>query len=199
LAEAQAVRGHGEGKAGSPVELTTALAFEFDDDALPSVDALLEEARRLRGQGATDLAIIANRPRLSPDMVAFERTLTALCEEEALDGGRIRVHLDTTDLRTTQLAEAAARFERAGAWMIQVGTWQGEGPGFTQTQVVRRAVSTHVLVKWDYPIQTPATLLLSASEGIDRFNAVAPGALVRQAQRISDSGWLTVPAEGVDY
>lgn len=192
--------GQGGSDDGShPVELTTALEFHTKRAAFPPTDELLDEGRRLRQDGATDLAFLLDRERLCPQMRAADDMLAALCEDQAVRGGRIRVHLDTTGLANEQIAEVAARADRAGAWMVQTGTWQGERSGFQTTQIVRRALSDPVLVKWGYPLQTPATMLLSVAAGIDRFNAESPGHLLRTARTSSDNGWLTVPLEGLDF
>jgi deoxyribose-phosphate aldolase len=181
-------------------DLTTAVEFYGKRAGLPHPDGIVLEARNLRKQGATDVALVADAERLAPtNSAAFARTLAMLVQDQATLEGRVRVHLDTTGLIHEEIASAAAMFEQAGAWMVQTGTWQGERASFTQAQVMRRAVSPGVLVKWTHPVKTPATMLLCMSAGIDRFNTDDPESLLREAQSCSDGGWLTAPLEGVDY
>jgi deoxyribose-phosphate aldolase len=175
--------------------------LDFDHRHTGDVDeqAWTDQARRLSGEGASELAVIANAERLSPDRQAgFVAAVQRLASLQGQCGFRLRVHLDATGLSDAAIAAACRVFAACGVWMVQGGTWLGERVAFRHVTLMREALGPGPLLKWTNPVSSLHVLLLAIAEGVDRFNADV-------ADILSDASWqeclapLTVPLEDVDY
>ena len=185
--------------ADTGVGLVAGLDFEHRHSGGVNEHAWAEEVRKLSDGGASELAVIANAERLSPEsqgsLVAALERLVSL-EEQC--GFRLRVHLDPTGLSDSAIVAACELFAACGVWMVQGGTWLGERAGFRHVTLMRDALGSGPLLKWTHPVPSLHVLLLALAEGVDRFNADIADILrnARWQQRLTP---ITVPLPGIDY
>lgn len=177
------------------------VGLDFPQRHTGAVDeqAWSEEARQLSGEGASELAIIANDERLSPvRQASFIEAVQRLASLQDQCGFRLRVHLDPTGLNDPAIGAACRLFTACGVRVVQGGTWLGQRAGFRHVTLMREALGPGPLLKWTNPVSSLHVLLLAIAEGVDRFNADVAGIL-------SDASWqerlapLTVPLEDLDY
>lgn len=191
-AAAQALQGTG-------VPVATALGWHQDDTSPLDTATLLEEARSLAGQGATELALIATRGRLAVADDLFASQAGAVVGELDGAGVRVRAILGTEDLDCDAVAAFCRRARDLGVWMVQAGSWRGERTSLSHIEAMRDALGPEVLLKWTTPVRSMDTLLLCIAEGVSRFNADVDN-LMGQARARAWAGIpLTVPLRGVDY
>lgn len=199
LVRPEHVRLAAEQVAGGSVGVATALGwYRPDTDRFTTAD-MLAEAATLMDAGASELAIVATKPRLLPagghelaDQVA------ALVEALTPHAARVRVVLDTANLSVEEMRTTCRHSAQAGAWMVQGGSWRGQRTGLSQMSLLRAALEPSVLLKWTEPVKSVDSLLLCIGLGVDRFNADSEK-LVADAARAERDGPLTVPVAGVDY
>jgi deoxyribose-phosphate aldolase len=207
--------------AGSDLGVVSAVEFH-DAPRLPlRPAALVEEGLRLAEAGATDVGLIADPARALPVeagrqhahsppagaptgagaavLHGFTDLVAALTEGLQPFGTRVRAHIDVTSMTAEQAAHAAQAAHRAGASMVQVGTWRHDFASFPAVQATRRVLGPSVALKWTTPVRSLAMLLFAFGEGVDRFNVDDIGRLLTEARKSAMAGPLLAPVEGLDY
>jgi deoxyribose-phosphate aldolase len=181
------------------VGLIAGLDFDHRHSSPIDSGAWIEEARQLSGEGASELALIANAERLSPEnRTRFVAAVLRLVSLRDQCGFRLRVHLDPSGLSDASITAACRVFAGCGVWMVQSGSWLGERAGLRHVTLMREALGSGPLLKWTNPVPSLHVLLLALAEGVDRFNADV-------AAILSEASWqerlapLTVPLKEVDY
>jgi deoxyribose-phosphate aldolase len=186
--------------AGTSVGVVT-LPGWGDDGVQPLADeALLAEARRLAGDGATDLGLLANAERLEAgDGRPFAEEVVALVGAMHASGARVRVILDTDGLTPEATTAACQLLGATGAWLVQGGSWLGTArTGLSRIQLMRAALPDHVSLKWTFPVRSLDSMMICIGERVDRFNGDAESILEHAARRAA-YGPLIVPAPETDY
>lgn len=185
--------------AGTSVAVVTVLGWRGDEVDHLAGAALCAEAGRLVGQGATDLAVLADAGRLAKDdgrQLADE--VCAVVDSVGDRTARVRVVLDTDGLTADATTGACELLGATGAWLLQGGSWHGKRTGFSRLQLMRAALPERVRLKWTFPVRSLDAMMIGVAEGVDRFNG-DPGPLVDEAVRRCASRPLVVPCPEVDY
>ncbi|WP_406830509.1 hypothetical protein ABEG17_16140 [Pedococcus sp. KACC 23699] len=171
-----------------------------ENDVRPlSTHELLTEARRLVGDGATEVGLLADASRLKGDQgLRFVDSASSLVGAMRDHGARVRVVLDTDNLTPDDTVAVCHRLASTGAWLVQGGSWLGARTSLTRIQLMRGSLPPHVRLKWTSPIRTLDAMLICIAEGVDRFNG-DPATLLSEAARRIELGSLVVPVRGVDY
>ncbi|WP_330474602.1 hypothetical protein [Terrabacter sp. C0L_2] len=183
---------------GTGLAVITALDFHRRRTGRPSEEGWAEEARRLAGRGASELAVIANAERLSEaGNGAFMRSIERLISQQDEHGYRLRVQLDAGGLTDQGVATACRAFAKRGVWMVQGGTELGARTAFRQIRLMREALGTEPLLKWTTRVSFHV-MLLALGEGVDRFNADVVQ-LLEEARRQEGLAPLAIPLAGLDY
>jgi deoxyribose-phosphate aldolase len=186
--------------AGMPVSVVTLPGWCNADVEPLATKALLAEARRLAGEGATDLGVVANRERLMSDNGrGFADDVTALVEVMQPRDVRVRVILDTCGLTADAIVAACELLGTTGAWLVQGGLWIGARTGLSQIQLMRAALPEAVRLKWTCPVRSLDAMLICIAEGVDLFNGDSTSLLKEAARRNAAGCPLVVPVRGVDY
>jgi deoxyribose-phosphate aldolase len=186
--------------AGTPVGVVTIPGWRNGEVEPLSSRALLAEGRRLAGEGATDLGMIANAEQLAAAAGReFADDVTALVEAMRPCGARVRVVLDTDGASPDASAAACELLGTTGIWLVQGGSWRGTArTGLSRIQLMRAALPDDVSLKWTFPVRSLDSMLICIAEGVDRFNG-DPEALLKSAERHTALGPLIVPVRGLDY
>lgn len=212
---------------GSGVGVSSAVEFH-DVPGLPlRADAVIGQAQQLAQAGATDVAIMADAGRAagsfwsegatervgeaglvgsgrpagdaSSQLGVFAQVVADLVAALEPLGVRVRVHIDDSSMSHEQVSRTAVAAQRAGVWMVQVGTWRQDCAGFAAVQAARDVLDPSVLVKWTNPVRSLPTLLFALGQGVDRFNTEDVPRLLAEARRSAVAGPLTAPVAGLDY
>lgn len=68
--------------------------------------------------------------------------------------GMTRVLLHTQALPDPQLTQACHEASRAGARLVQGGTWAGDKAAFDQLRTMREVLPASTLLKWATPVRS---------------------------------------------
>lgn len=200
IARPEVVPAAGLHVAGTSVGLVTIPGWRDDEVDALTTKALLAEARRLVGYGATDLGLLADVGRLDGEQgLRFADDVTALAEEMRASGARVRVIVDTDGMPPVALVAACELLGVTGAWLVQGGSWCGTArTGLSRVQLMRAALPLDVRLKWTLPVRSLDSMMICIAEGVDRFNA-DPEVILREAKRRIALGRLVVPNRETDY
>jgi len=199
IARPEVVSSVGLHSAGTSVGVVSIPGWRNHEVEPLATKALLAEARRLAGDGATDLGMLADAVRLKADGGRrFVDAAAALVEAMHAYGTRVRVVLDTDGLTPDATAAACQLLGTTGAWLVQGGSWRGARTSLSRIQLMRAALPEGVKLKWTFPVRSLDSMLICIAEGVDRFNG-DPDTLLSEAARRLAAGPLVVPVRGVDY
>jgi deoxyribose-phosphate aldolase len=184
--------------------VVTGLGFYLPGTAVMTEADLLEEADRAVDQGADEVAVIVNTPRLRHQGAAhgqrpFLSALTALAAQQHDQGFRLRVHLEADGLEDEEITTLCRVLADAGVWMVQAGSWQEPRASYRHLLPMRAAMGRGPLLKWTTPLSSFHVALLAMGDGVDRFNASPLPQLVSEAKRHAKLAPLAVPLAGLDY
>ena len=186
--------------AGTSVGLVTMPGWRDDEVEALATKAMLAEARRLVGYGATDLGLLADVGRLEVHQGRqFAHDVAALVEEIRASGARVRVIVDTDGMPPDALVAVCELVGATGAWLVQGGSWRGWArTGLSRVQLMRAALPPDVRLKWTYPVRSLDSMMICIAEGVDRFNGDSE-VILREAERRIEVGHLVVPDRACDY
>lgn len=189
--------------AGTDVAVVTGLGFSRPSTQVLTEEELLAEARPLIAQGASELAVIANAPRLQLERNGssgeFVAALVALAGRQQEFGFRMRVHVEVRDLDKGEIKDLCGVLASAGVWMVQAGSWEDPNVSYRQLLPMREALGNEPLLKWTTPLRSVRVMLLAMSYGVDRFNAQHVTQLLDDAKELADVAPLAVPLAELDY
>lgn len=185
---------------GSGVAVATTVDHHHPGGAASSPTQLRAHAQELVDQGANELSIVVTRDALAHGWSPGASTRIETVGE-VLDsiGGTTRVLLHTDDLPGRQLTRVCQEASRAGARLIEGGTWAGDQTAFDQLRAMREALPVGTLLKWASPVRSLPMLLLAVAHGADRCNAQQPHLILRQARHMHSAGPIEVPRQGLDF
>jgi deoxyribose-phosphate aldolase len=185
--------------AGTPVGLVTLVGWHDGMVEPSSGTVLCAQGIRLVADGATDVAVLADRGRLEADGGRrFARDVRALVEVVQARGARVRVVLDTAGQTPAATAAACELLGTTGAWLVQGGAWRGGRTNLSRLQVMRAALPDEVRLKWAVPVRTLDSMMIGIAEGLDLFEGDS-GSLLEDAEQRASLCRLVVPARGLDY
>lgn len=188
---------------GADVAVVTGLGFGRPSTLALTEEELLAEARPLIAQGASELAVIVNAPRLKAERVdgspEFVSSLVSLAARQQELGFRMRVHVEGRELGEEKLRDLCGVLASAGVWMVQAGSWEDPNVSYRQLLPMREALGNEPLLKWTTPVRSVRVMLLAMSYGVDRFNAQAVRQFLDEAAQLAEVSPLAVPLAELDY
>ena len=181
---------------GTGVATGTVIGFPH---GTTSTAAKTAESRRALEDGASELDMVLHIGRLrSGDLAAVTDDIAAVVA--VAEGRVVKVILETAYLSDEQVVAGSKAAEAAGASFVKTSTgFAGGGATMHHLQLMRDAVSPAVRIKASGGVRGLDTLLQMRAIGVDRFGTSATDTILKDVQRLADTGATSGATDSSSY
>jgi deoxyribose-phosphate aldolase len=182
--------------AGTPVATGTVIGFPHGST---STAAKTAESRRALDDGAVELDMVLHIGRLrSGDLDAVTDDIAAVVA--VAEGRVVKVILETAFLTDDEVVAGSRAAEAAGAAFVKTSTgFAGGGATPHHLRLMREAVSPAVRIKASGGVRSLDTLLEMRAIGVDRFGTSATDTILRDVQRLVETGASSGATDAASY